>query len=208
MLRSGVMRSTARTPPRSGTTERRRTFIQAYISNGYNATDAAIAAGYSPKTARSQGHRLLTKVDASGELAVAAKASAERAELKTEEVLYQVRCGLNADPRKLFKPDGTLIPIPDLDDATAAALDIEIDVDGNVKRRFWNKSASAQTAMRHLGLYERDNTQKAEQLTFKVTFVKAAQVNTETPANSRGTTAPETGEEIIEHWNTGTRKQW
>ena len=35
-------------------------FIQAYMGN---ATEAAIAAGYSAKTARSQGQRLLTNVD-------------------------------------------------------------------------------------------------------------------------------------------------
>lgn len=35
-------------------------FVQAYMGN---ATEAAIAAGYSAKTARSQGQRLLTNVD-------------------------------------------------------------------------------------------------------------------------------------------------
>ena len=165
------MLSIARRPARAGVSERRQAFVQAYISNGHNATDAAISAGYSPKTARSQGHRLLTKVDTSGELALAAKASAERAELRTDEVLYQVRCGLRADPRKLFKADGSLVPIPELDAETAAALDIEIDADGKVKRRFWNKGPAILAAMRHLGLYEKDNKHLGPNLALQVVLV-------------------------------------
>lgn len=41
---------------------RRMAFCEAYLVSG-NATEAAIKAGYSPKTARSIGQRLLTFVD-------------------------------------------------------------------------------------------------------------------------------------------------
>ncbi len=41
---------------------RKERFCLEYASSG-NATKAAIAAGYSPKTARSQGQRLLTNAD-------------------------------------------------------------------------------------------------------------------------------------------------
>ncbi len=44
-------------------TERERLFCEAYIQNGFNATEAAIEAGYSKKTARQQGSRLFTNVD-------------------------------------------------------------------------------------------------------------------------------------------------
>lgn len=42
--------------------ERERRFVENYMSTA-NATRAARAAGYSPKTARGQGSRLLTKVN-------------------------------------------------------------------------------------------------------------------------------------------------
>ena len=42
--------------------QRQRAFCEAYLLNG-NATEAAIKAGYSPKSARSIGQRLLTYVD-------------------------------------------------------------------------------------------------------------------------------------------------
>ena len=43
-------------------TPRQRKFCDEYLISG-NATDAAIKAGYSPKTAKSIGQRLLTFVD-------------------------------------------------------------------------------------------------------------------------------------------------
>lgn len=42
--------------------QRKRAFCEAYLVSG-NATDAAIKAGYSTRTARSIGQRLLTNVD-------------------------------------------------------------------------------------------------------------------------------------------------
>ena len=42
--------------------QRQTIFVSAYLKSG-NATESAIASGYSSKTARSQGQRLLTNVD-------------------------------------------------------------------------------------------------------------------------------------------------
>lgn len=44
-------------------TTKQRAFVEAYLANGFNATKAALAAGYSENTARQQGSRLLTNVD-------------------------------------------------------------------------------------------------------------------------------------------------
>lgn len=46
---------------------RQKAFIEEYLKD-LNATQAAIRAGYSKKTARSQGQRLLTKVDIQKEI--------------------------------------------------------------------------------------------------------------------------------------------
>ena len=46
----------------------RRRFIEAVLTNGLNATNAAIQAGYSEKTAYSIGSRLLKEVEESGAL--------------------------------------------------------------------------------------------------------------------------------------------
>ena len=43
-------------------------FVDEYMTNGFNATQAALKAGYSETTARSQGQRLLTNVDVKEEI--------------------------------------------------------------------------------------------------------------------------------------------
>lgn len=42
---------------------KQQAFVEAYCCNGFNATNAAISAGYSEKTAYSQGPRLLENVE-------------------------------------------------------------------------------------------------------------------------------------------------
>ena len=44
-------------------TDKQKAFVSVYLSNGLNATQAAIQVGYSPKTARQIGARLLSNVD-------------------------------------------------------------------------------------------------------------------------------------------------
>lgn len=46
-------------------TTKQQAFVEAYLSNGFNATQAALSAGYSEKTARSIGSENLTKPDIS-----------------------------------------------------------------------------------------------------------------------------------------------
>ena len=59
-------------------------FCREYVVD-FNATRAAIRAGYSPKSARSTGHRLLTKDDISAEVAWLANERLERPILRIED---------------------------------------------------------------------------------------------------------------------------
>lgn len=78
-----------------------------------------------------------------------------------------------ADPRRLFRADGTLVPIVELDeDAAGMIAAIEVDEVGRVTRlRLWDKNAALEKAMRHLGLSERENTQHSENLELQVLLV-------------------------------------
>lgn len=57
--------------------QRRLKFIQEYVKT-FNATKSAIAAGYSAKTAKQQGSRLLTRVDVQNELSKQFKKNRKR----------------------------------------------------------------------------------------------------------------------------------
>lgn len=65
---------------------KQRLFIEAYISNGFNATQAAITAGYSEKTAYSQGSRLLKNVEVKNAIQQRMKEAA----MSADEALYRL----------------------------------------------------------------------------------------------------------------------
>lgn len=70
-------------------------FIREYLID-LNATQAAIRAGYSKKTARSQGQRLLTNADIQTKIQKAQEKRAEKVEWTAEEILRSLKkIGLN-----------------------------------------------------------------------------------------------------------------
>ncbi len=89
-----------------------RLFIEALLK-GRNATEAAIAAGYSAKTAKQQGSRLLTNVDIVAEINRIGKKVEERTEITAEWVLNSLRsvaerC-MTAEP-VMEKINGQIVP--------------------------------------------------------------------------------------------------
>lgn len=156
---------------KEATARRRARFVDAVIANGGNATQAAIAAGYSEKTARQQAARLLSDVSISAAIAQRSRALTEQFELSAERTLREMARLAYFDIRSLFNADGTLKAIHELDEDTAAAIaSVEVDeilvkgvVVGHTKKvRIWDKNSALDKAMRCLGLYERDNRQLAD----------------------------------------------
>lgn len=70
-------------------TPKQTRFVQEYLLD-LNATQAAIRAGYSVKTAHSQGERLLRHVEVAAAIAEAKKARAERTEVDADYVLKRM----------------------------------------------------------------------------------------------------------------------
>lgn len=97
-------------------------FITEYLANGFNATQAAITAGYAKNSADTQGSRLLVNAKVKEVLAARAQKVMAKREITAEKVLDEIYKLAMFDPRKLFRPDGSLIPITELDDDTAASI--------------------------------------------------------------------------------------
>lgn len=68
---------------------KQKLFIEEYIIDT-NATQAAIRAGYSKKTARSQGQRLLTNVDISKAIEERMEEKKEKLIMKQDEILIRL----------------------------------------------------------------------------------------------------------------------
>jgi phage terminase small subunit len=117
----------------------------------------------------------LKHVEISGQLAEMAREAGDAAGLTVERVLEEVRRLSFSDSRKLFRKDGTPIPITELDDGGAAMISaIEVDADGRLTRiRLRDKNAALEKAMKHLRLYNRDNIQRLENLSLQVVLVGA-----------------------------------
>lgn len=85
-------------------------FVSEYLID-LNATQAAIRAGYSEKTAYSQGERLLKKVEVAAEIAAAKKARTERTEIDADWVLRRLAGDATADLADLYNEMGDLKPV-------------------------------------------------------------------------------------------------
>lgn len=172
----------------NGLLPKQASFVREYLIDG-NATQAAIRAGYSAKTAHAIGQENLKKPAIASFLAqkqsVIAKRQDERLEameLTKERVQREIARIAFFDPRKMFRADGSPKAITELDDDTAAAiggLEVLEEYDGTGKDRVLvghvkkykiaDKNSALDKAAKILGQYEKDNKQQAEKV--KVIFM-------------------------------------
>lgn len=101
--------------------DRQRQFVREYLID-FNATQAAIRAGYSPKAATAVASRLLTNANVSAAIEEGRQRLAEKTDITAERVLAELAKIAFLDVRKAFNADGSLKPIDELDDNTAAAI--------------------------------------------------------------------------------------
>lgn len=160
---------------------RRIDFANAYLSNGQNATQAAISAGFSVVWAKKGGASKLLKHPAVQKIIQERTAKAmELAGVSIERTLREVARIAYADPRRLFRADGTPIPIHELDEDTAAIVASTKcepkrlpggEIGTTFELKTVDKMAALQMAMKYLGLYERDNAQRAPNLALQVNLI-------------------------------------
>lgn len=90
--------------PKKTSEDRARQFVQAYMSNGYNATHAAISAGYSKASATAKGCQLLHRPDVVALLDVERKRLADENKVTVDRItqeLAKIAFGVERDPIKV-----------------------------------------------------------------------------------------------------------
>lgn len=143
---------------------RQQRFVDEYLID-LNGTQAAIRAGYSPKTANEQAAQLLAKLSVAQEIQKRIKDRQKRTEITQDRVLQELARIAFFDPRRLFDSNGKPIQISELDDDTAAALaglDVQEEYEGSGEDRVFigytkkykvsDKNTALTNAMRHLGM--------------------------------------------------------
>lgn len=149
-------------------TSKQRRFVDEYLVD-LNATQAAIRAGYSEKTARAIACENLTKPDIADAIAAAMKERENRTHITQDRVLQELARVAFFDIRRLYNADGSMKRPDQLDDEAAAVLagidvieqqTVSADEDGNMqaaptftkKAKVFDKMAALTLAMRHLGM--------------------------------------------------------
>lgn len=150
---------------------RQRRFAAEYLID-LNATQAAIRAGYSKKTARQIGEENLSKPDIHAEIQRRMKARESRTEITQDRVLKELaRIGFS-DIRKAVKWGETMLRVADsesgqtepyhgvalisseeIDDDTAAAIAEVSEGPKGIKVKFHDKKGALVEMGRHLGMF-------------------------------------------------------
>jgi phage terminase small subunit len=141
---------------------RQAAFVREYLVD-FNATQAAIRAGYAKKTAYSQGPRLLENVGIKRAIEKAQAKTAEKVELKAEDVVLLHKQGINIDPKKFEDEDGEPLPLSKI------PFEVRRHICGVRTTKRWDKEAEewvvtreykwspafehAREISKHLGLY-------------------------------------------------------
>ena len=102
-------------------TPKQSRFVAEYLID-QNATQAAIRAGYSKKTASSQGERLLRNVEIAAAVGVKQDQQLAKLEITAERVLQELARIAFVDVRAFYRDDGTLKQMTELDADAAAAI--------------------------------------------------------------------------------------
>lgn len=152
-------------------TLKQQRFSEEYLID-LNATQAAIRAGYAKRTASQQGARLLTNVKVQAYIGERRKGLSEKAEIDAADVLRQVARMALFDPRKVFDDQGNPLPVHELpDDVAFAVQGLKVRKEYNdeddgpatiLEYRMADRNSAADKLMKHLGLYEQDNAQKTD----------------------------------------------
>lgn len=162
-------------PDHPNLTDKQTAFAHAYVSNGFNGTEAAIKAGYAPRSAHVQASRMLSDPNVKGLIVALQTKAMEKSAITPDLVIRELgRIGLS-DARKVARwgvdedgnPFSSLRNSEELDDAAAAAIaSVKVNSKGGLEFRQHDKIAALGLLARHFGLMEPDVVAHAQ-----VTFV-------------------------------------
>jgi len=160
-------------------------FCREYLVD-LNATQAAMRAGYSVKTAHTIGQENLRKPVIKAYLSDKIQKQSEKTSITVEEILKELKNFLMFDPAKMYDEDGNIKPLHEMDEATRKSIcghdvkeHITESVSGDsmeVKRiskiKTWDKLKSAELLGKYLKMFDgntqEDDTPKVSGFTIEV----------------------------------------
>lgn len=136
--------------------EQRLLFAREYIKD-LNATQAAIRAGYSEKSAKEQASRLLTNVNVKAEIERLKAERNQRLELSADRVIQELIAIAHSDLTELFEAhdDGQKLSFKGLQNIPVEMRRVVKKLklkEGHLEIELWDKMQAITLLMKHLGL--------------------------------------------------------
>ncbi len=148
-------------------TAKRLRFIEEYLID-CDATKAAKRAGFSEKTAHQTGYELLRVPEVAEKIAERQKYISGLADVSTVEVVRQLARMAFFNPKDMFDEDGDPLPIHKLPDDAALVIQgfkTRKEAGGDpatiTEYKMSDRNSAADKLMKHLGGYEKDNSQQS-----------------------------------------------
>lgn len=137
-------------------TPKQQMFCKEYLID-LNATQAAIRAGYSAKTAEWIGPQLLGKSHVSAEIQAQMDKRAAKIEITAEKVLQEIAKMAFANVKDLYDEHGILKPISELPrDVAAAVQSVKVNLTESCavqEVKLWDKKGTLELLGKHLRLF-------------------------------------------------------
>lgn len=145
-------------------TPKQARFCEEYLID-LNATQAAIRAGYSGKTAYKIGAENLSKLQIQEYLSTKINDRSARTEITADNVLKEIAKLAFADLRHIFNEHGQLLPVHQLPPAVSASISSvkvktfvipgtdPVEVEHVTEIKLWDKGANLERLGKHLKLF-------------------------------------------------------
>ena len=148
-------------------TAKQQLFVTEYVKRG-NATEAALAVGYAPKSAQVSAARLLDP-DLHPHVVASVQRELDKkrteAHVSSQQVVAELAKIAFMNPKRLFAVDNSLLDMKDIPDEVAVCIKdfkvsyrVGVDMDGKpikirtVEVKFWDKLDALRQIAQHLGL--------------------------------------------------------
>lgn len=120
---------------------------------------------WAQKTVHEKASSLMANGKVSARVRAMQAVSAEIAIFKDADLLRELKALALADIGGIVWDDGRFKLLHELSpEIRAAVASFKIDKDGTIEYKFWSKLDALEKAMKHRGLYEKDNKQKVDPL--------------------------------------------
>jgi phage terminase small subunit len=103
-------------------TSKQKLFVEAYLTNGGNGTQAALSAGYRARSAAQQASENLRKPEIQAAIQAAMAPRVAKFGLTLDRLEEELACITFLDPRRAYDKEGHLLPVDKMPEDVARAL--------------------------------------------------------------------------------------